>query len=119
MISLINILVSISNLVAIPFIWKKNDNNKYLIFFPMFASFLYHLAETKHHLPGIYPFNLYINKLLWLDRICAILSGFFVLRSLLLKSSLISNKFLLMSSFGHYVLSFLKKIYYIIKLILI
>src|SRR5438128_9707247 len=69
----INILVACSNFIALYYF------RDYYILCPMFASFLYHLAETKHNLPGIYPFNLYTWELLQIDRFFAILSGIKIL----------------------------------------
>jgi hypothetical protein len=38
---------------------------------PMFASFFHHLADKKHGLPGIYPFNTISDELLLIDKIFA------------------------------------------------
>lgn len=71
----INLIVALSNLIAIPYSMNITTNAKYCVYLPMFASFLYHLGETKHNLTGIYPFNKYATALLNIDRFFAILSG--------------------------------------------
>lgn len=71
---LINQIVASSNLIALWFMYKYNCLDNTYIYFPMLASILYHLSETKHNLPGIYPFNLYTHQLLQLDRVFAVLS---------------------------------------------
>lgn len=71
-----NIILALSNVYAILPIIKSYNLGHYLMTFTfIFAglgSFLYHLSEQKHGLPGIYPFNLVTWKLLWIDRIGAI-----------------------------------------------
>lgn len=65
----INIIVASSNLIGLYFM------NHWIILMAMIASILYHLAETKHNLPGIYPFNLYTQTLLNIDRLFAVVAG--------------------------------------------
>jgi hypothetical protein len=77
-----NYFVAFSNLIAIPLMFGIRSSHKYIMLCPMFASILYHLAERKHGLSGIHPFNLYHVSLLWLDRIAAFLSGAIVLKAI-------------------------------------
>jgi hypothetical protein len=72
---LVNILVALSNFIGFYF------SNSILICFPIFASFLYHLAEIKHELPGIYPLNKYSGILLNIDRLFAIIGFLIVLKN--------------------------------------
>ena len=76
-----NIIVALSNFIVFFFINNKKRNNFFL--FPMMASFVYHLAETKHNLPGIIYLNKYSLLLLNIDRFFAILSGLYVLSNIL------------------------------------
>jgi hypothetical protein len=66
---LVNVLVSLSNLVALPFVTYLNSvGDRSLMLFAMCCSIMMHLSETKHGLPGIYPFNLLSFWFLQLDR---------------------------------------------------
>lgn len=76
-----NIIVALSNFTALFFI-NRNKFNNYVLF-PMIASFIYHLSETKHNLPGIIYLNQYSFFLLNIDRFFAILSGLYVLSKLI------------------------------------
>ena len=73
-----NIIVSLSNLSGFYFFNFSLD----FYIFPMLASILYHLSETKHNLPGIYPFNNYTFYLLQLDRIFAVISFLLIMNKL-------------------------------------
>lgn len=73
-----NLIVSLSNLIAIPLWVKSPSRESHFMIYPMIASFLYHLSERKHNLPGIYPLNLYHHELLNLDRFCAVMSAWYV-----------------------------------------
>jgi hypothetical protein len=76
----INIFVALTNLVGCTYIKKHTPMSKTIfILFPMIASVVYHLAETKHGLEGIYPLNQYADQLLIVDRIGAFFAGLFVL----------------------------------------
>jgi hypothetical protein len=75
----INIIISFLNFIGLYF------SNSVLMYFPIFASFLYHLAEIKHTLPGIYPLNKYSNFLLNIDRFFAIIGFLMVLNKIDLK----------------------------------
>lgn len=68
-----NLIVAFSNFYGIfsltsPIISWDN----YFITMAMTASFFYHLAETKHGLPGIAPLNKFSQELLWWDQIAAL-----------------------------------------------
>lgn len=73
-----NLLLAFSNLYGIIGCVNAFNKQQYLdmgiIFFAMSASFFFHLSERKHQLPGILPFSNYTWKLLWLDRIGAVLA---------------------------------------------
>jgi hypothetical protein len=71
---LINVLVALSNLVALGY---AGEHQPFLLA-PMTASFLYHLAETKHGLPGVFFLNRFTLQLLVLDRAMAILSALYL-----------------------------------------
>lgn len=72
-----NIIVAASNLIGLCHVWLNFDTHKFMIF-PILASILYHLAETKHGLSGIAPFNEFTFILLQLDRFYALISAFIV-----------------------------------------
>lgn len=71
-----NVIVSLSNIIGFYciIIYKLNGLKKLLVVMPVFASIIYHLSETKHNLPGIYPLNKYSNILLNIDRFFAVIS---------------------------------------------
>jgi hypothetical protein len=75
-----NIVVALSNLVAIPFMIGIDLGSPYalMVLLPMIASMAYHLGEKKHGLPGIYPFNTMTDALLWVDRLFAFTSALFM-----------------------------------------
>jgi hypothetical protein len=73
-----NILVACTNLVALPLIFTSSNSRRWWMLFPMLASFLYHLAETKHGLPGVKPLNAHAARLLWLDRFGAFGSALYI-----------------------------------------
>ena len=72
-----NYLVAFSNIFVLFFLSKFEQ--WVIIIPPVICSFLMHISETKHGLKGIYPFNLYSNLFLNLDRVIAYLSFFYVL----------------------------------------
>lgn len=76
----VNLIVALTNFVALIFIYRVKGitPNIYYVLFPMSASILYHLAETKHHLPGIYPLNRFSSFLLNVDRFFASVSAIFI-----------------------------------------
>jgi hypothetical protein len=90
---LANCLVALSNFIAIPLIYYNQTT--YPILFPAMASFFYHLAEVKHNLPGINPFNKYANKLLWIDRFFAVLSFIYILIKIINNPLLITSSLLM------------------------
>lgn len=67
---ILNIIVGYSNFVALLFARKINT----WVLFSMFASFIYHLSETKHGLPGLSELNKYSSELLNIDRFFAVTS---------------------------------------------
>ena len=95
-----NILVAASNLVVLPLIYNHGSNLSYLMLFPMMASFFYHLGETKHSLPGIYPFNQYTEFLLEIDRLFAMISVWFVIGIMNYHPTIITTNFLLIGFIG-------------------
>ena len=68
----VNIFTALTNLSAYYYLYTYNKSGNYIFNFTIFISFLYHLSETKHNLPGIYPFKKYTNVFLNLDRILSI-----------------------------------------------
>lgn len=95
-----NILVALSNYTVLPLVLTNTSAYKYLTLLPMTASFIYHLAETKHNLPGVYPLNTYSYQLLNLDRLFAVLSGGLVVCILLKNPKLITLKLLSLGLVG-------------------
>ena len=76
----INIIVALTNIAAIPaIIYSKDALTQAILIGAMIASFLMHISETKHTLPGIYPFNVYANTFLWCDRIMAVITVSYLL----------------------------------------
>lgn len=69
--SLINWIVSASNIYGLVPIYYSSGYHRLWISTVVSASVLMHLSERKHGLPGIYPFNKYSNLFLWCDRIMA------------------------------------------------
>jgi len=71
----LNIIISITNIVAIIPIIKSISLKKYnlaiFIFFTMMASFIYHMSEHIHGLPGCFLME-YSEVLLFIDRIFAL-----------------------------------------------
>ena len=78
---LVNFIVTISNLWGLYPLFKSLSQSHYceslLIFLTVLASFLMHISETKHQLPGLYFIN-YSYPLLWFDRIMAVTSSIYV-----------------------------------------
>jgi hypothetical protein len=68
----INIFTAFTNLIAYYYLDVYNIKSVYSLNLTILISFLYHLSETKHDLPGIYPFNRYTGLFLNLDRIFSI-----------------------------------------------
>jgi hypothetical protein len=98
--SIVNYIVAASNLLAIPFANRISNSSKYLLYAAASASTIYHLAETKHSLVGVYPFNKYSNVLLNVDRIFAILSFLYVLQRIYKKPKLLTRNMLIIGSIG-------------------
>src|SRR5947208_14941252 len=76
-----NLIVTVSNLVGIFPLWRStNIYEQYIIFLIIICSCLMHLSERKHYLPGIWPFKLYSNLFLRMDRIMSLIGiGVFTL----------------------------------------
>lgn len=81
----INYMVACSNLVfGLPVCWYARTDAQLLVaLFMILASVLMHLSETKHRLPGIYPWNQYTWYFLQFDRVMALLCSGYVLSYLL------------------------------------
>ena len=69
-----NIIVALSNFSALYFCKNRTSLKSLIVYVPMIASLIYHLAETKHGLIGLYPLNKYASHLLNIDRAFAIAS---------------------------------------------
>lgn len=78
-----NIPVALSNGCSLGFIWYYKDSlssrSIELIIIMALASILMHLSERKHKLSGIWPFNLWSNFWLNVDRMAAIYSATYVI----------------------------------------
>jgi hypothetical protein len=68
---MINLIVTLSNLYGLVPIYYSTGYYRLWISVIVSASVLMHLSETKHQLPGIYPFNQFSKQFLWFDRIMA------------------------------------------------
>lgn len=77
---MINTIVASSNLVAIGALYQYEYFSKpwWIILSAMIASFLMHISETKHNLPGVWLVQ-YSNQLLWIDRLTAVSTGLYIL----------------------------------------
>jgi hypothetical protein len=75
-----NFLVATSNLiVGIPTLyWGSSSATFYVTFAAMVASFIYHLSETKHDLPGLPHLNKYSWQLLQIDRFFAVIAALYI-----------------------------------------
>ncbi len=93
-----NILVALSNLYFYFLVKDKNINP--VLYFPMIASFVYHLAETRHKLPGILLLNKYDSYILVFDRIGAAISSLFIVYKLYYYTMLLTFDFIFTSVFG-------------------
>ena len=76
-----NWIVSLSNYIfGLPVLYAAQQPHQVLLVtMTITASFLMHISETKHNLPGVYPFNQWSQYFLWFDRVMAILSATYVL----------------------------------------
>jgi hypothetical protein len=79
----INLLVALSNLAGLYWIPSVAKEHAVFLWMPMVASFVYHVAETKHDLPGFPLFNSYAYPLLMVDRAMAMVSLSYMCLSLL------------------------------------
>jgi hypothetical protein len=103
-----NTLVAISNFSFLYFMKNKKNINS-LLYLPMIASVIYHLAETKHKLPGFPILNKYAYHLLNLDRLCAIGAGSFIISRLYNFPYLLSYKLVLIGIVGFVGLAYSEK----------
>lgn len=76
---IINLAVTLSNFVGVIGIFILSGLAQKILLMSVVTSILMHLSETKHGLPGIFPFNKMSKLFLWLDRIAAYLALFFSL----------------------------------------
>lgn len=68
----INFFVTSSNMYGlVPIYYASNNIYRTWISGIVLSSSLMHISETKHGLPGVYPFNKYSKQFLWLDRFMA------------------------------------------------
>lgn len=81
----------------------------------MFASFIYHLAETKYGLDGLSYLNQYANILLNIDRFFAVLSAIYILKKLINNYEQ-SLKFYFIGIIGIIVLLYSEKDYFFSKI---
>jgi hypothetical protein len=89
-----NVFVSSSNLIFFVFTQRKKNVNP-LLYFPVAASFIYHLAEVKHGLTG-YPFlNMYASELLFVDRVGVVFASLFMLKQALQRPYLLDDNWFL------------------------
>jgi hypothetical protein len=65
-----NLFVASTNLCGLYFARNKSFQGQMIIYIPMIASIIYHLAETKHNLPGLPFLKNYASLLLTIDRLC-------------------------------------------------
>lgn len=98
----VNIIVALSNIVGFYYIINYDLNNfkKIAIIMPLCASIIYHLSETKHNLPGIFPLNKHSNILLNIDRFFAIISFIIALCNIIKLSPLNKKKYLIFGIIG-------------------
>lgn len=92
---IINLLVTFSNVYGLLPIYYSEGILQILVTITVLCSFLMHISETKHSLPGIYPFNKFSNLFLWLDRIFANTLIIYLLSLLYLNNFLISIKIII------------------------
>jgi hypothetical protein len=80
----VNLFVAATNLVVIVLVRSlKSPADQSVMIIAAIASILMHLSETKHHLPGIFPFNKFSWFFLQLDRCTAYFSAIYFLRLLI------------------------------------
>lgn len=96
----VNWFVASTNLLTIPFARQITNSSKYLLYSAGIVSAIYHLAETKHSLFGVYPFNKYSNILLNIDRLVAIISFGCVMRKAYINPNVLSPTIITTGLFG-------------------
>lgn len=73
-----NVALAASNLAGGPLLLVAHTAYvAWLVRLMLLASFLMHVSERKHALPGVWPFNQYSSAFLWLDRVMALVCGVF------------------------------------------
>jgi hypothetical protein len=66
-----NLCLAMTNLVGLSPFFEATGSDRFFVLLPLVSSFLFHLSETKHDLPGISPFKEYTHIFLMCDRISA------------------------------------------------
>jgi hypothetical protein len=79
------------------------------MYFPMVASIIYHLAETKHNLPGIPFMNKYANQLLNIDRIGAVDAFIYISSKIYQNPNLLTSKLVSIGLVGFVALAYSEK----------
>ena len=74
----INIITAFSNLIAYLYIYYYEKSINYMLNCIILCSFLDHLAEIKHNLPGISILNKYSNVFFMLNIIFSIYGLYFI-----------------------------------------
>lgn len=82
-----NFILALSNIVGFADFHELHLLQKIHVLIIISASTLMHLSETKHGLPGIYPFNQYSQLFLDIDRVVAIASFIYFLQIFICKYS--------------------------------
>ena len=80
---LTNIIVAISNFIPLLLFLSNRHVNVtssqlLQLLIPMFASFMFHLSDTRYGQTGIAPLNTYTNIFLFIDRIFAAIAAWTV-----------------------------------------
>ena len=73
----INILVTLSNIIGVVGLWYCSGPKQLILGFSVITSILMHLSERKYGLPGIFPLNQHSYFFLWCDRIAAYIAGIY------------------------------------------
>lgn len=94
-----NLIVAFSNFVFISFAQYKNGVHPTL-YLPMLASFIYHLAETKHGLPGFPILRDHAYTLLNVDRFFAAYAGIYMLCQVYNQPSLLTGRMITIGLLG-------------------
>ena len=96
--SLVNKVVALSNIYGLVPIYKFAMVGRYVEALAtcvmVAASFMMHISETKHHLPGVY-LTQYSDHLLWFDRMVANAFSVYIMHRVYQDPSIVSIGFLL------------------------